>query len=127
MEYLAALPSAHDSYSACWIPMPAEKGADGETAYAWVPAQWLPELGRWSPWTAEQFLAGAEKFAETVYGTEATDETGMTAAEDSASGESARLFGTYRSRFMREGALAAIERMRGPQAAAPTMEESPEE
>jgi hypothetical protein len=114
IEYLNSLPPDTTGYTSCWIRK------SGQT-FQWVQAQWLPELKRWTPWTAEQLLAGADKYMEKTFGQDALDKDqikpetppGKTikGGPDSAAGATA-LFETYRARFRREGALAALERMR---------------
>jgi hypothetical protein len=114
MEYLNSLPSDATGYTSCWIRKSSQ-------TFQWAQAQWLPELRRWSPWTAEQLLIGADKYVEMMFGQNAMGEDqiktktlpGKTlkAGSDPTTGATA-LFETYRTGFQREGALAALEQMR---------------
>ena len=73
----------------------------------------------------EQLLSGAEKYTEKTFGpaavdkdkakTEALEGKVMKDGPDTAAGAANPFLETYRTRFRREGALAAIEQMRNRQ------------
>lgn len=114
IEYLGSLPTEAAGYTACWTRKSPQ-------TFQWVRAQWLTELKRWSPWTAEQLLAGADKYMERTFSQNALSSNQIKAetpkgrnvkgSQDPAAG-AASLFETYRARFQREGALAQLARMR---------------
>ncbi|MFA6434353.1 MAG: hypothetical protein WCW52_06625 [Elusimicrobiales bacterium] len=119
-EYLTELPEDNRGRSLCWIIKPESK---------WVQAQWLPKLHRWSPWTAEQLISGAEKYTEKIFGPAAVEEEkaktetlirrNKKKKQRPAAGNAEVFLGTFKTRFQREGALAALERMRALTAPAP--------
>ena len=125
--YLADLPNSNRGRPSCWLIKAAVSGAPAEPK--WVRAQWLPKLYRWSPWTAEQLIAGAEKFTEKAFspavlqdeaaGTEALARKLKRQKRKQAAGTDAALLETYKARFRREGALAALDRMRAMTGASP--------
>ena len=136
--YLGALPDSNRGRPSCW-QLKAGPGAGSPEVKAagpgapaepkWVRAQWLPKLHRWSPWTAEQLIAGAEKFTDKTFATAVLqDEAAGTEAlarklkrqkRKQAAGTDAALLETYKARFRREGALAALDRMRAMTGASP--------
>lgn len=130
-EYLAALPENNGGRSACWtvktgagtgVPGGEAAGANPPAEPKWVRAQWLPKLYRWSPWNAEQLINASEKFAEKTFSPAVlAEETAKTEAlvrklsrrkRGLPAGMDAAFLETYKERFRREGALAALERMR---------------
>lgn len=121
-EYPAALPSGATDYVSCWMkrtkevqpPKGAKKNAAPAVSETWVPARWTPEIERWSPWTVEQLLAGAE----------AKKTSGPEKGEAEAPATAMQLFETYRSRFMKEGAAAAMESLSA--SLTPAAERTPE-